>query len=88
MEAEYIVLAAAIAGATELITRVRAKDYWVVLTIVTAAVIGGLFGATDYYAGLDVIEGIVYGFGASGAISALGAIGNKSIPKPSKALEK
>lgn len=83
---DFAVLLAAIAGVTELLNRLRAKDYWVATTIVTAVVIGGLFGATGYYPGLDTVEGMVAGFSASGTLSALGSIGKKSTAKPSEAL--
>jgi uncharacterized membrane protein HdeD (DUF308 family) len=85
---QFVVLAAVITGVTELINRLRAKDYWVALTIATAAVIGGVFGALHYYANLDIANGIAVGFGASGALSALGAIGKKSTPAPSSVTSK
>lgn len=85
---QYVVLAAVIAGITELISRIRARDYWVVATILCAAVVGGLFGASDYYPGLDAVEGVVAGFGAAGGLKALSTVGNKSTPAPSKVREK
>lgn len=78
---QYVLLLAVIAGVVELINRVRAKDYWVVVTILSAAAVGALFGLSGYYADLDVVEGVAAGFGASGAIAALGA--RKSTPEPS-----
>jgi len=84
---KYILLGLIIAGITELINRVRAKDYWVVATIVTAVVVGALFGAFHYYPDLDMVEGITAGFAACGAIKVVGAVGNKSTPAPSKVLE-
>lgn len=83
---QFIVLAAVIAGVTELINRLRAQDYWVAVTIVTAAVIGAIFGAIGYYPSLDIPTGIAVGFGASGALSALGSIGNKSPATKSEVL--
>ena len=85
---QFVVLAAVIAGVTELINRLRAKDYWVAATIVTAAVVGAIFGAIHYYANLDIATGIAVGFGASGALSAIGMIGNKSTATPSNVLER
>lgn len=82
---QYVLLAAVIAGVTELINRLRAKDYWVALTISTAAVIGGLFGVFGVE-GLSIITGIAAGFGASGGLTALGIVGKKSMPTPSDAL--
>lgn len=69
---QFIVLGAVFAGITELVTRIRAKDYWVVATILTCVAVGAIFGATNYYPNLDAAEGIAYGFGASGAIAAIG----------------
>lgn len=80
----YVLLLAIIAGVTELITRLRAKDFWVAVTIVTAAVIGGLFGWTHYYPDLDVVSGIAAGFGASGALTAISIVGKRSSPTPSE----
>lgn len=84
----YVLLAAVIAGVTELISRLRAKDYWVAVTIATAAVVGGLFGAIGYYPGLDLVGGVVAGFAASGALKAFSMFGQKSTPAPSSAVEK
>ena len=83
---QFIVLAAVIAGVSELIKRLRAKDYWVAATVVTSAVIGGIFGAIHYYPGLDIASGIAVGFGASGALTALASFGNRSEPTESKVL--
>jgi len=77
---EYVLLGAVIAGMTELITRIRARDWWVVVTILCSALIGALFGLTHYYPNLDVIQGLVAGLGASGAITALGAVRSKAAP--------
>lgn len=74
---QYVLLGAIIAGAVELITRIRAKDWWVVITILVAAAIGGLFGLSGYYPDLDVVEGMVAGLGTSGVIAAIG-IGRSS----------
>ncbi len=79
---QYVLLAAVIAGVTELLNRLRARDYWVAASIFTAAVIGGLFG---FFAveGLTLVTGIAAGFGASGAIKLVGSVGRKSEPAPS-----
>lgn len=84
---QYVLLAAVIAGVTELFNRARAKDWWVVATIATSALIGGVFG---YFAleGLTVVTGIAAGFGASGAIKLVGSVGRKSEPEPSTVLNK
>lgn len=80
----YVLLAAVIAGITELIKRLRARDYWAVLTILTAVVTGALFGFFHYYPGLDMVEGIAVGFGATGAVAALAT---RSTPAPSDAVQ-
>ena len=85
---QFVVLGAVIAGVTELISRLRAKDYWVAATIATAAVIGAVFGANHYYPELDVAGGIAIGFGTSGALSALGIVGKRSTPSKSDVLNK
>lgn len=84
---QYVLLAAVIAGVTELLNRLRAKDYWTAVTIATAAAIGGLFGAFGVE-GLTLITGIAAGFGTSGSLSALGIVGKRSSPAPSEPLTK
>ena len=84
---QYVLLAAVIAGVTELLNRLRAKDYWVVATIATSAVIGGLFGYFEVEQ-LTVVTGIAAGFGASGALKAVASVGRKSEPTPSTVLTK
>lgn len=84
---QYVLLAAVIAGVTELLNRLRAKDYWTAVTIATAAAIGGLFGAFGVE-GLTLITGIAAGFGTSGSLSALGIVGKRSTPAPSEPLTK
>lgn len=77
---QYALLLAAIAGVVELVTRVRARDWWVVITIVSSVLVGVVFGLSGYYPDLDAVEGAVAGFGASGAISAIGATRSKAVP--------
>lgn len=84
---QYVLLGAVIAGVTELLNRLRAKDYWVAATITTAALIGLLFGIFEVE-GLDAVTGIAAGFGVSGAFSGLGMLGNRSTASPSNLLEK
>lgn len=80
---QYVLLAAVIAGVTELLNRLRAKDYWVAGTVATAAIIGGLFGAFGVE-GLTLVTGVAAGFGVSGSFSAIGMVRGKSSPAPSK----
>lgn len=82
---QFVLLGAVIAGVTELLSRLRAKDYWVAATIVTSAGIGALFGAAEVE-GLTVLTGLAAGFGASGAIKAISSVGRKSTPAPSKVI--
>lgn len=84
---QYILLSAVIAGVTEFLNRLRARDYWTAATIATAAGVGALFGFFDVE-GLTVITGIAAGFGTSGSLSALGIIGKRSTPAPSSPLSK
>lgn len=80
---QFVVLAAVIAGVVELITRARAKDFWAAVTIISAALVGGLFGAIDYYPNLDVAQGVAFGFGASGLLTGIGMLGKRSTPTES-----
>lgn len=79
---QYVLLGAVIAGVTEMLNRVRARDYWVAATIATSAIIGGLFGIFAIE-GLNLVTGIAAGFGVSGAFSAIGMVKGKSTPQPS-----
>ncbi len=79
---QYVLLAAVIAGVTELLNRLRAKDYWTALTVGTAALIGGLFGLLGVE-GLTLVTGLAAGFGTSGSLSAIGIVGRRSTPSPS-----
>lgn len=62
-----------IAGTVELITRIRAKDLWVVATIVSAALVGLLLGLFKFYVP-DPITGIAFGLTASGLVTVIGAV--------------
>lgn len=84
---QYVLLAAVIAGATEFLNRLRAKDYWVAATVATAAGIGFLFGVLGVE-GLSPIGGLAAGLGASGGLTALGMVGKKSTPTESSVLAK
>lgn len=84
---QYVLLGAVIAGATELLNRLRARDYWVAATVATAAVIGGIFGIFGVES-LNLVTGIAAGFGVSGAFSAVGMVRGKSSPAPSDAVQK
>lgn len=74
-----------IIGVTELLSRLRAKDYWVAGTIVSAAVLGGLIAL---YYHVDFVSGIAAGFTGSGLLKVLGSAGNKSTPTPSNLVQR
>lgn len=80
---QYVLLAAVIAGITELLNRLRARDVWVAASIATAGIIGGVFGYLNIGDLPDVATGIAAGFGASGALKLVGSVGRKSEPAPS-----
>lgn len=82
--AQLTVLTLAVIGATELIARLRAKDFWTSLTIVSAGVIGALIAL--YYAA-DPLGGVVLGMGASGAVKAISAARGKSVLEPSSPVD-
>jgi uncharacterized membrane protein HdeD (DUF308 family) len=83
---QYVLLAAVIAGVTELITRLRARDYWTALTIAVAALIGMVFGVFGIE-GLNPVLGLAAGCGVSGALSAVGMVGNRSSATPRPAVK-
>ncbi len=85
---QYVLLAAVIAGVTELFSRARAKDWWVVATILTSGLVGAVFGHFEIGGLTDIATGIAAGFGASGALKAVSVIGRKSEPAPSTVLTK
>lgn len=80
---QYVLLATVIAGVTEMFSRARAKDWWVVATILTSGAVGGVFGFFNIGLLPDVATGIAAGFGASGALKAVASVGRKSEPAPS-----
>jgi uncharacterized membrane protein HdeD (DUF308 family) len=85
---QYVLLAAVIAGVTELINRLRGQDYWVVASIATAGLVGGVFGYFGISGLPDVATGVAAGFGASGALKAVASVGRKSDPAPSTLVTK
>lgn len=80
---ESALLIATIAGLNELVTRLRARDYWVALTIVLSAAIGALFGFYHVGGLADVLAGILAGLGASGSITVVSHLSNKTVAQPS-----
>lgn len=84
---QYVLLGAVIAGVTELLNRLRAKDYWVAATVATSALIGLLFGVLEVE-GLTAVTGLAAGFGVSGAFSGIGMVKGRSTPTPSTITKK
>lgn len=80
---QYLILIATVVGVVELINRLRAADYWAVVTIVASAAVGALFGAFHYYPSLDWVEGMIAGVSASGVIAAIGF--RRTAPSPTTA---
>lgn len=76
MESVFIV--AAVAGAVELINRLRSKDYWAALTILVAAAIGTFAGVVGIE-GVTATEGLVLGLGASGLVTVAQNLGRKEV---------
>lgn len=67
-----VVLTGLVAGGTELIKRLFDKDWRVAVTIVVAAIIGGLGGLVF---GVNFLVGMVFGLAASGYITIAQHIG-------------
>lgn len=61
-----VVLTGLVAGGTELIKRIFDKDWRTVVTIIVAALIGGLGGLVF---GVQFLVGMVFGLAASGYIT-------------------
>lgn len=66
MENPFVVIA--VIGITEFFRRLRVKDWWAALTIVSAAIVGGVAG---YFGveGLTVVSGITAGLAAAGVVT-------------------
>lgn len=81
----FVLLGTVIAGITELLNRLRAGDYWVVASIATSAIIGGIFGYFQIEA-TSIVQGIAVGFAISGTMALVGSVGKKSTPQRSDVL--
>lgn len=64
---ENIFIITAVAGATEILRRLKDKDYWAAATITAAGVIGTLAGVFSVD-GISVTNGLIAGLSASGLI--------------------
>jgi hydrogenase/urease accessory protein HupE len=84
---QYVVLGAVLVGVTELLNRARARDWWVVATIVSCVVVGAVCGAFKVFGTPSVETGILVGFAASGALKTVSMLGQKSTPTPSSVIE-
>lgn len=74
---ESLFVIAAVAGATELLKRLKVKDYWAAATIAVSAGIGALAGVF-VVDGLTVTSGIIAGLAASGLITFAGKFGTNT----------
>jgi hypothetical protein len=74
MDISGVLLVLAVAGATEFLRRLQLRDYFAALTIVVAAVIGGVAGAFNVEGLPDVFTGVVAGLSASGLVRTAGAV--------------
>jgi len=70
----------AVIGFTQLVKSAFDRDYRTVVIITGAAVIGALAGALRVQ-GVDIAEGIILGFAASGVVTGLQAAGGRKISK-------
>ena len=78
MESTFVV--AAVIGFTQLVKSAFDRDYRTCVIIAGAATIGVVAGYLRIQ-GLDVPMGLVYGLGASGAVTVSQALGGRSISK-------
>lgn len=83
---QYVMLGTVLAGVTELLNRLRARDFWVVVTIVTCVVVGAVCGVLNLFGVPSLEVGVLVGFGTSGALKAVSMLGQKSVPTPSDPL--
>lgn len=73
-----------IAGVVELVTRLRAKDFWTVVTILSAAAVGFILGFLHFYVP-NPITGIGFGLSASGLITVVGSIKSIAVARSATA---
>lgn len=66
---ESIFVLTAVAGATELLRRLYAKDLLAALTITASVVIGVVAALLNLVEGLSVAQGVVAGLAASGLVT-------------------
>lgn len=85
---QYILLGAVLAGVTELLSRLRARDYWVATTIGSCVLVGAVCGYFKRFGAPSIEIGILAGFATSGALKGLSVLGQKSTPAPSDAVDR
>ena len=77
---QSIVLLGSVVAGVELVKRILDKDWRTVATIVVAAVVGGIVGASG--CGLSIFEGAIYGLSATGLFNFAQNLGvNVKTPK-------
>jgi hypothetical protein len=78
---QFVLLSAVLVGVNQLIRLARAKDWWGVVTVLSAALVGAVFGALGLE-GLDVVHGLAVGFGSVGSMTALSHFGSGNTVTP------
>lgn len=78
---QYVLLGAVLVGVNQLIRLLRAKDFWGAVTVLSAAVVGAIFGLLGIE-GLGVVEGIALAFGSVGGLTAGAAVLGKNSVQP------
>ena len=71
---EYILVTTMVVGVVELLRRIKLSDWFAVVTIIVAALIGGISGFFGVE-GLTVASGIVAGLAGSGLVTIATRVG-------------
>lgn len=74
---QFVLLAAVLIGVNQLIKTLRAKDFWGAVTILSAALVGAIFGLLGIE-GISVVQGIALGFGSVGTLTTTTKLGQTS----------
>jgi len=74
---QFVLLAAVLIGVNQLIKTLRAKDFWGAVTILSAALVGAIFGLLGIE-GISVVQGIALGFGSVGTLTTATKLGQTS----------
>jgi len=71
---EFLLVTAMVVGVVELIRRIANKEWFAVITIISAALVGAIAGFFSVE-GLDIVTGIVVGLAGSGLVTVAGKVG-------------